>query len=201
MIDLLRNKRQGGCRPQRGAKQHNRAKVLFYRAATGLANLSEGAAQNPFPYDESCFWLKESLYCCRQIGLPHSSGQQAVNELSQRGQRVAMKLVGCQLLVAILLAIGAFLLWNWDTAWSVATGAGVCVFANFVYAKLVFAQAGAKAAKKVLRAFYLGEVLKIVITACLFSLIIFYTKTVMLALLLGYILTQLVFWFALLFVT
>jgi ATP synthase protein I len=123
-----------------------------------------------------------------------------VNELSQRGRRVAMKLVGYQLLVAVVLATGALLIWDWDTAGSVAAGAGICVLANFVYAKLVFATAGAKAAKNVLRAFYLGEVLKIVLTACLFGLIILSTKTVMLALLLGYLLTQLVFWFALLFV-
>lgn len=82
------------------------------------------------------------------------------------------KLFVFQFVITIALAffcsLGHF---KWIAIYSALLGGAVCIFPTSIFAMVLFYRQGATRAKDILNNFYRGEVLKIVISVCLFALV------------------------------
>jgi ATP synthase protein I len=79
-------------------------------------------------------------------------------------------------------------------AGSFAIGSLICVLPNIYLYRRTFAHQGARKAKKIVKAFYWGEVVKLLITGLGFAGALFISWLHPLWLFVGYIATQLGFW-------
>ncbi|MEO6078916.1 MAG: ATP synthase subunit I [Steroidobacteraceae bacterium] len=86
-------------------------------------------------------------------------------------RRVAYGVVVAQLVLTVLIALVCLVLWSRNTALSAAMGGGIGAAANFVLALVVFRKTRRELAELV-RAFYVGEAAKIVVTIVLFVLVL-----------------------------
>jgi ATP synthase protein I len=112
-----------------------------------------------------------------------------------RERQNAYKLIAIQCLMIGLVSIG--LLFNsFRSAYSLFLG-GVCyVLPNIYFAYNFFKNMGARNAKKMIRAFYIGEVVKFLMIGVL-SILVFKLFTINLLLFfIGFIVTQVAFWIA-----
>ena len=73
-------------------------------------------------------------------------------------------------------------------------GIGLCIafIPAFIFAKIFFKKTGASAAKEIVLSFYLGETLKLILTALLFLIAFCFGKPDALSLFLGFILGQVI---------
>lgn len=76
-----------------------------------------------------------------------------------------------QLAVASLVSLGIGLVWGWPAAKSSALGALIAFLPNAYFA-LRIARSRGQTPKQIVRGFYLGEVVKLVLTATLFFLVL-----------------------------
>ena len=72
-----------------------------------------------------------------------------------------------QALMLLLMVIVSGALFGFRTAYSVLCGGAICIGPQYFFAKYFFAKTGASQIKRVLFAFWLGEIAKIVITVFL----------------------------------
>jgi ATP synthase protein I len=106
------------------------------------------------------------------------------------------KIVAIQLLF-VLVIVGILLLFtSLHVGTSALLGGLISVFANFLFARKAFSCTGAQQSHNILKAFYFGEVQKIIITVLAFYIVIKYLNVVFLALFLMYISAQFCFWLA-----
>lgn len=119
-------------------------------------------------------------------------------EYSQRFGGVRRLLLG-QILITILLALAAGLISGVTAMTSVLLGGIVHIVPNAYFAKKMFRYQGARAAKKIVRSFYQGEALKILLSVALFALVFHFFTIIAWLFFATYILVQMVFWFAPLF--
>jgi ATP synthase protein I len=105
--------------------------------------------------------------------------------------------IGAQLAVAT--SAGLITLWLGDgrAAMSAFIGGVISVLGTSLFALRVFAGRARQSAKRLLRAFYMGEVQKILLTAVLFVLVIKYVDVSFLPLFVAYAATLLVYWLVL----
>ena len=96
--------------------------------------------------------------------------------------------------VASLLALG---LYHWQAARSVVLGGMIVLLPNLYFACKI-AWSKPKAVKQMTHVFYMGESVKLLLTAALFYLVIQMPNVLALPLFTGFIAVQMVFWFALL---
>ena len=115
---------------------------------------------------------------------------QMANLLVAQGQKTALLIVATQASVVTLASMVA-LFWGIDVAYSVLIGGLIHVLPSLYFAIKVFKHAGAQAARQVVRAFYLGETLKIVFTIGLFIVVFMWIPVVVSACLVGYVLSVL----------
>ncbi|WP_194437330.1 F0F1 ATP synthase subunit I [Vibrio fluminensis] len=111
-----------------------------------------------------------------------------VAALARPGRELAKQLLMIQLGAVTLVAAGMAGTVSIEWGISALVGGGICVLANAVFALCAFMFSGARAAKKVAASFYTGEVLKILITVALFSLVYMYTQVELVPLKLTYLL-------------
>ena len=108
----------------------------------------------------------------------------------------ARKLLVCQFSAALVAAI-LFAYFQGPLAAAAAIGGGaICVLANAYFSRKAFSVAGAQAAKQIVRAFYMAQLGKIVITVVLFILALWIGKLPVFPLFIGYVAAQLAFWCA-----
>ena len=112
-------------------------------------------------------------------------------------RQAAFRIVGAQTVVTLLLAVVAFWWRGAEGAWSALIGGGICVVGNASLAARMFRVPSGSDPRRLVRAFYAGEVLKIALTAGLFAVAIMTLTPDVLVLLLAYLATATVFWFAL----
>lgn len=112
------------------------------------------------------------------------------------GTSTVAKILGYQLLIILVISLG-FAIGEWQKALSPALG-GLAAFIPNLYFALRIAGSGEQEARKILRSFYTGETVKLLLTAALFMLIFQIPNIEILPLLTGYIAALSVFWFALL---
>lgn len=112
-------------------------------------------------------------------------------------RQAAFRIVGIQTVVATVLA-AVLLAWQGiDAATSALAGGVTCVVANAGFAARSFRVDPRSDPKRLLRAFYAGEVLKIGLTVALFAVAIVVVEVDVLIMILAYLATTAVFWFAL----
>lgn len=107
------------------------------------------------------------------------------------------RIVRTQLAVTIAVALVVLALAGLESAYSALAGGLISVIANFYFAMQMFAGAG-KSPRQLVAAFYVGEAVKILITVALFVFVIKVLNVLFLPLFITYVITLLVYWFALL---
>ncbi len=112
------------------------------------------------------------------------------------GSSTVARIVGYQLLIIMVISLG-FAVGEWQKAFSCALG-GLAAFIPNLYFALRMTGSANQEARKILRSFYAGETVKLLLTAALFILIFQIPGIEILPLLAGYIAALSVFWFALL---
>ncbi|WP_038175783.1 MULTISPECIES: F0F1 ATP synthase subunit I [Vibrio] len=111
-----------------------------------------------------------------------------VAALARPGRELAKRLLMIQLGAVTLLAAGMAVAVNAEWGLSALIGGGIFVIANAVFALCAFMFSGARAAKRVAASFYTGEVLKILITVALFTVVYMYMQVELVPLKLTYLL-------------
>ncbi len=90
--------------------------------------------------------------------------------LARRGRWSAYKLVMIQAAVAGILSIIFFAVWGEQNGLSAMAGGVIAVLPNFVFATLAFSYVGASSSGKIVKSFFLGEAIKLLLTMVLFAL-------------------------------
>ncbi len=101
-----------------------------------------------------------------------------------------------QLLMATLVAVGFFFVGGWKLALSPLIGGGVAILPNLYFAYKIYL-ARFQEAQGIVKAFYTGETVKLLLTGALFAVVVQIPGVDFLALLMGYAAVLSVFWFAL----
>jgi ATP synthase protein I len=112
------------------------------------------------------------------------------------GSSTVAKILGCQVLIIAVVSLG-FVVGGWQKAFSSAIG-GLAAFIPNLYFALRVAGSAEQDARKILRSFYVGESVKLLLTVALFMLIFQIPSIEILPLMAGYVAALSVFWFALL---
>ncbi len=118
------------------------------------------------------------------------------NILARRGRKAAYKLVLVQVTTAVMSSIVFSAVWEWSTGLAALAGGMVAAIPNFVFATLAFSESGASRADKVLKNFYRGEAVKLLLTIALFSLIFSQLNMAFTPVFAGYLVTLMVHWTA-----
>ena len=116
--------------------------------------------------------------------------------LARRGRWSAYKLVMMQAAIAGGASIIFFAVWGAQFGYSALAGTAIAVLPNFVFATLAFSHMGASVAGKVLKGFYWGEAVKLLLTIALFSLVFINLKVAFMPLFVCYVLALVVHWAA-----
>ncbi|HEX8782406.1 MAG TPA: ATP synthase subunit I [Steroidobacteraceae bacterium] len=114
-----------------------------------------------------------------------------------RARRLAFGVVASQAAVSVVAALCALPLAGRVGALSALAGGGIATAGSLAMAGLVFGGSGVEAERAMSR-FYLGEVLKLVVVAVLFVVVLKAMRVVPLAMFAGFAATFLVYWIALL---
>lgn len=116
--------------------------------------------------------------------------------LARRGRWSAYKLVMMQAAMAGGVSIVFFAVWGAQFGLSALAGGAIAVLPNFVFATLAFSHTGASSAGKVMKTFYWGEAVKLLLTIAMFSLVFINLKVVFMPLFVCYVATLFVHWTA-----
>jgi len=116
--------------------------------------------------------------------------------VAARGSSTVAKILGYQVLIIMAVSLG-FVVGGWQKVFSSALG-GLAAFLPNLYFALRVAGSAEQDARKILRSFYMGESVKLLLTVALFILIFQIPNIEILPLMAGYITALSVFWFALL---
>lgn len=112
-------------------------------------------------------------------------------------KQVTLKIVAIQLLITLLIAVISLLFSGARAACSAVIGGAISATATVYFSSKVFsARIGAPAAK-IARAFYMGEVGKLLLTIVLLSAALFWLPVSPLPLLLAYMVALMAYWLAL----
>ena len=120
-----------------------------------------------------------------------SSGDSA----TRYARSIAYSFVGLQALVVIIIAAGWWIS-GAKEAFSALLGGAACVIPSFYFARRLFSTTSPRAVKRILVAFYLGELLKLALSAALIVLIVFFIPVAIVPLIVGFVGAQFGFWFA-----
>ena len=100
--------------------------------------------------------------------------------------------------IALVLAAASTFIWGWSTASAVLVGATIAVVSSLYMAVRMFGDHAVRPAGQVIRRFYSAEAMKIAITVGLFAVAIGAFGVAFLPLIVGYSLTLVAYWLALL---
>ncbi|MGQ3889143.1 ATP synthase subunit I [Legionella sp. CNM-1927-20] len=106
------------------------------------------------------------------------------------------RLLLVQLTVWALIALGLLVALGKQAALSAFLGGLVAFLPSMIFAKKLFKYHGARAARQIVRSFYLGEFLKIISSIVLFTLIFIFFEVTPLAFFLTYIVVVMTHWFS-----
>ncbi len=110
--------------------------------------------------------------------------------------RIIYKFVLAQVVISCLLALLLWAVADVKAAYSVIVAGVICIIPNSYFIWSVFRHKGARAAKRFFFAFYMGEIVKLLLQGFLFVLAIVYLKLAMDWFLFGFIINLAIFWFA-----
>lgn len=118
----------------------------------------------------------------------------AAKTLKHLIQREAYHLVFLQLASVVALALGALLIRDKVSGFSVLVGGLAYGLPNLLFVWRVFRYVGARQMYQFMAAFFLGEMIKMVLSAILFVLIVKYLPVSLLSVLVGFIGAIVSFW-------
>ena len=116
--------------------------------------------------------------------------------LARRGRWSAYKLVMTQAAVAGSVSIVFFAVWGVQFGYSALAGGSIAVLPNFVFATLAFSHMGASSSAKVIKTFYWGEAVKLLLTIAMFSLVFIKLEVEFMPLFVCYVSGLIVHWTA-----
>ena len=116
--------------------------------------------------------------------------------LARRGRWSAYKLVLIQAALAGSVSVFFFALWGAQYGVPALAGGAIAVLPNFVFATLAFSHTGASSAATVVKTFYWGEAVKMLLTIAMFSLVFINIEVGFMPLFVCYTLTLIVHWTA-----
>lgn len=87
------------------------------------------------------------------------------------------QLMFIQLIISVLIASTLLIILGKKAALSAMLGGLLAIAPSFLFAKNLFKHKGARAARKIIKGFYFGEVLKIISTSVLFALVLKHLDT------------------------
>ncbi len=111
-----------------------------------------------------------------------------VTALARPGRELAKRLLLIQCSAVIFTATVMATLFNFEWGKASLIGGSIFIIAHGAFALFAFMFSGAQFAKLVAASFYIGEVLKIIITVVLFSMVFVYTQVEVIPLKLTYLL-------------
>lgn len=112
-------------------------------------------------------------------------------------KQVTRKITAIQLLLTLLVAVASLAFGTLQAAYSALIGGGISAVVTLYFASKVFSVGVGAPAGKIARAFYAGEVVKLLLTVALLSGALFWLDVSPLPLLLAYIAALLAYWLAL----
>ena len=112
-------------------------------------------------------------------------------------RQAAFRIVGAQAVVTVVVATAALWWRGSEGALSALVGGGICARANASFAARMFRGSAGSDPRRLVRAFYAGEVMKIALTAGLFAVAFVAADLDVLVMIAAYLAATLVFWFAL----
>lgn len=115
------------------------------------------------------------------------------NPVIAAGRQQAYKLLLVQLSIVITGSLFTLIVGT-QAALSVLSGGMTVVFPAFLFTRLVFAQSGARANKQVVRAFYSGEAIKMLLSAILVIIAFVLLSETAIFVLAGYLLALISQW-------
>lgn len=118
------------------------------------------------------------------------------NSLLQAAKTGVNRLLLLQLVMTVLIVIFMGLLLDTRAAYSALIGGSICVISNWYFARHFFAFSGARSARRIIKAVYLAEVIKFLLSMALFAAAFHYLHVSALPFFISYIITQWMFWFA-----
>lgn len=105
-----------------------------------------------------------------------------------------------QIVFTLILALSALVFFGKQTAASVILGGFVAIVPALVFTRKFFHHQGARAAKQIVKAFYLAEGIKLILSVILFALVFIFIKVQAFAFFLTYIVVILTHWLSPLFI-
>ena len=118
-----------------------------------------------------------------------------MRSLVHQERKNAYKLIAIQALIVIILSL-LFLFISFQSAFSLFLGGFCCLLPSFYFAHKLFKYLGARMAKVAIRAFYLGEVIKLLMFAGLSILVFKFIPIYPLSFFIGFFVAQIAFWIA-----
>ena len=115
--------------------------------------------------------------------------------------QTAVRILAAQALLTLLIGLLTWLMADFKAAYSALTGGGINILATAVFAARVFAVKPGASARQMARAFYIGEVIKFLVTVGLFVVVLVWMDVSFLPLFVTYAITMLAFWLVLLITT
>jgi ATP synthase protein I len=134
---------------------------------------------------------------CALIGARLEPGKNVIAIDVPNPRRLAFGVALGQAAVALAAAVLSWAIADFRAALSAALGGGISSVATFVMALLSFSKGAATDPLRAIRAFFVGEAVKVLVVIALFVVVLKTMRIVPLAMLGGYIATFLVFWIAL----
>ena len=130
--------------------------------------------------------------------MPARHGAQRIRTNPIMGaKQVTWKIAAIQLLLTLLIATGAFAFGSLQAACSALLGGGISALVSLYFASKVFSVRIGAPAAKIARAFYWGEIVKLLLTVTLLSGALLWRDVAPLPLLLGYSAALMAYWLAL----
>lgn len=118
---------------------------------------------------------------------------------NKQGTKGAVRFLLAQWVVMIVFSTLTWSFLSLHAGYSVFWGGLVSALPNAYFAETLFRYHGAQAAAHIVKCFYQGEAMKLLMTGALFAATFQYLNVVPLAFMMGFIVVQMVFWFAPLF--
>ena len=97
-----------------------------------------------------------------------------IDKLAKNSHRAGLKLVSFQLLFVLFIALVLTVFFSAKSGYSGLAGGITFVLPNTIFVLMTFAYAGASKSKLIIRGFYVGEAIKLILTVILFSLFLKY---------------------------
>lgn len=117
--------------------------------------------------------------------------------LKKTMRRQALRVIYLQGAVAACIGLAYLVTLGLYAAWSAWVAGMICVLVNGYFAWRVFTHTGARAADRIVKNFYRGEVVKLLLTALLIFIAIKWLGIAPLPFFVSFAFTQLAFWFVL----